>query len=56
MNFKYLSTFISVAECSSFSQAAKQLHVVQSAISRHVSTLEAELGFVLLSAVLVMLN
>ncbi|UPR54281.1 LysR family transcriptional regulator [Vibrio cyclitrophicus] len=47
MNFKYLSTFISVAECSSFSQAAKQLHVVQSAISRHVSTLEAELGFVL---------
>lgn len=47
MNFKYLNTFVSVAECSSFSQAAKQLHVVQSAISRHISTLETELGFVL---------
>ncbi|MBQ4857336.1 LysR family transcriptional regulator [Pseudoalteromonas sp. MMG007] len=44
MDIKTLNSFISVAKHKSFSGAARELHTVQPAISRHVSGLEAELG------------
>ncbi|MBU2978412.1 LysR substrate-binding domain-containing protein [Alteromonas sp. C1M14] len=43
MNFKHLKTFITVARCGNFSVAAAKLHTVQSAVSRHITTLEREL-------------
>lgn len=47
MDIKQLKSFISVAKHQSFSDAAKQLHTVQPAISRHISALESELGVTL---------
>lgn len=44
MDIKTLKSFISVAEHQSFSAAAKQLHTVQPAISRHIAQLEESLG------------
>ncbi|MBU2870636.1 LysR family transcriptional regulator [Colwellia sp. E2M01] len=44
MELKILKSFIAVAKYKSFSEAARELHTVQPAISRHISTLEAELG------------
>mgnify|MGYP000461695678 CR=1 FL=1 len=44
MDIKVLKSFISVAKHKSFSEAAKELHTVQPAISRHISALEIELG------------
>jgi DNA-binding transcriptional LysR family regulator len=44
LNFKHLKTFITVARSGSFSVAAAHLHTVQSAVSRHISALERELG------------
>lgn len=44
VDIKILKSFISVAKHKSFSAAARELHTVQPAISRHVSGLEAELG------------
>lgn len=44
MDIKILKSFITVAKHQSFSQAAKELHTVQPAVSRHISTLEAQLG------------
>lgn len=49
MNFKHLKTFIAVARSGNFSVAAAQLHTVQSAVSRHITALEAELGVTLLT-------
>jgi len=44
MDLKILKSFIAVAKHQSFSEAAKELHTVQPAISRHISTLEEQLG------------
>lgn len=43
MDIKTLKSFISVAKYKSFSEAARELHTVQPAISRHISALEIEL-------------
>ncbi len=42
-----LRSFISVADSGSFSAAARELHTVQPAISRHISQLEESLGVAL---------
>ncbi|MDQ8043203.1 MAG: LysR family transcriptional regulator [Solirubrobacteraceae bacterium] len=44
MNLRHLETFLAVAETSSFSRAADRLHVVQSAVSAGIRSLERELG------------
>lgn len=44
-----LRTFIAVAECQNFSEAALQLQVSQSAVSHAIATLEEELGVVVVS-------
>jgi DNA-binding transcriptional LysR family regulator len=43
VDIKTLKSFISVAKYKSFSEAARELHTVQPAISRHISALEIEL-------------
>ena len=48
MNFKHLTSFVEVANNASFSLAARRLNTVQSAISRHIHSLEEEIGVVLL--------
>jgi DNA-binding transcriptional LysR family regulator len=47
MDIKTLRSFISVAENKSFSAAARALHTVQPAVSRHIAQLEASLGVTL---------
>ncbi|MEP0074220.1 MAG: LysR family transcriptional regulator, partial [Marinomonas sp.] len=47
MDVKTLKSFITVAKHNSFSEAAKELHTVQPAFSRHISALEAELSVTL---------
>lgn len=42
-----ITTFICAAETLSFSEAAKQLHISQPAVSHHIKTLEKELGAML---------
>lgn len=44
MNLSYLDEFISVANTLSFNKSAKELHVSQSTLSRHMKALERELG------------
>src|SRR6201988_4792355 len=44
MELRHLATFTAVAEEGSFTRAAERLHVVQSAVSAGVRTLERELG------------
>lgn len=44
MDLKQLRAVVTVAECGSVTKAAQLLHLVQPAVSRHVSTLEDELG------------
>src|ERR1700754_3755002 len=44
MELRHLATFIAVAEDGSFTRASTRLHVVQSAVSAGVRTLERELG------------
>jgi DNA-binding transcriptional LysR family regulator len=39
-----MEAFVRVAECGSFSQAARRLHASKSVVSRQVGALEAELG------------
>ena len=48
MDLRQLRYFIQVAELKSFSRAATQLNVAQSALSRHMRQLETELGVQLL--------
>ena len=48
MELEQLRTFLAVAECGSFSEAAKRLFVSHSTTSRAVAALEAELGTTLL--------
>lgn len=43
-----LAVFIAVAEHQSFSQAAKQLHMTQSAVSQHIKSFEKDIGATLL--------
>ncbi|MDO6695294.1 LysR family transcriptional regulator [Aliiglaciecola sp. 3_MG-2023] len=47
MDIKILKSFVSVAKHKSFSEAARELHTVQPAISRHISALEEELAVTL---------
>jgi DNA-binding transcriptional LysR family regulator len=49
LDMRRLRYFIAVANSSSFSRAAEDLHVAQSAISRQISLLERELGVALLT-------
>ena len=44
MELKPLKSFITVATLKNFSAAARELHTVQPAISRHIAALEEELG------------
>lgn len=44
MEIKQLRSFVTVAECKSFSQAAQILYISQPSISTHVSMLEKEVG------------
>lgn len=48
MDTRLLRTFICVARLGSFSEAAEELHLTQSAVSQQVAALEAELGTTLL--------
>lgn len=43
MNLRQLEAFVEVAECGSFSKAAKELYLTQPTISAHISSLEKEL-------------
>jgi DNA-binding transcriptional LysR family regulator len=47
MELRHLATFVAVAEESSFTHAAGRLHLVQSAVSAGVRSLERELGVAL---------
>lgn len=48
MELRTLRTFVTVATLKSFSAAARELHIVQPAISRQIADLESELGVSLL--------
>lgn len=47
MDFHHLKYFVEVANQKSFSKAARNLHISQSAISRTIKSLEDELGVIL---------
>lgn len=49
MNLDQLQTFVVLARCRSFTQAAQELNLSQPAVSRHVQRLEHELGTALLN-------
>lgn len=49
MELQQVRYFIRIAELGSFSRAAQQLNVAQPALSRHVQSLEAEFGTLLLA-------
>jgi DNA-binding transcriptional LysR family regulator len=44
MTLNQLQSFVTVAQYSSFTEASKRLHIVQSAVSHNVATLERELN------------
>ena len=44
MEIKWIQDFLSLAQTSSFSRAAEQRHITQSALSRRIRALEAWLG------------
>jgi DNA-binding transcriptional LysR family regulator len=44
MELRHLATFVAVADEGSFTRASERLHIVQSAVSAGVRTLERELG------------
>lgn len=48
MELRQLRYFVAVAEREHVSEAAFELHVAQSAVSRQISNLESELGVQLL--------
>lgn len=48
MELRQLRYFFAIVDAQGLSRAAKQLHVAQSALSRQVADLEAELGVPLL--------
>lgn len=43
MDFKQLSTFVTVAKCRNFTRAAEKLFISQPTVSAHISALESEL-------------
>lgn len=43
METESLRAFVAVAECESFSLAAEQIHLTQSAVSKRIATLEAQI-------------
>ena len=45
MNDTQIKTFLTVAECMNFTEAAYQLYTAQSAVSRTISSMEQELGY-----------
>ncbi len=51
MNIRHLEHFLAVAETGSFSRAAEQLFLTQSALSRSIQALEAEVGGMLLDRI-----
>lgn len=44
METAYLHEFAKVADCGSFTAAARQLHLTQSTLSKHIALLEREFG------------
>lgn len=44
MELAFIREFVTLAEIRKFSAAAQQLHISQSTLSRHIQTLETELG------------
>jgi len=44
MNLHQLNVFKAIVEAGSFSKAALQMHIAQSAVSYHVKALETEIG------------
>ena len=44
MTFNQLKYFVTVAECLSFTEAAKSLFITQPALSRQINAMEEELG------------
>ncbi|MDU1882201.1 MAG: LysR family transcriptional regulator, partial [Eggerthella sp.] len=44
METAYLHEFAKVADCGSFTAAARELHLTQSTLSKHVALLEREFG------------
>ncbi len=48
MTDKRLLVFCTLAECLSFAETARRLGISQPAVSRHIATLEAEMGAALL--------
>ncbi|TVT32993.1 LysR family transcriptional regulator [Amycolatopsis rhizosphaerae] len=47
MEIRQLSYFVTVAELGHFGRAAERLHIVQSAVSKQIASLERELGLTL---------
>ena len=48
MNLRFVEAFYWIASLKSISRAAEKLHLTQSAMSSRISTLEDELGVLLL--------
>ena len=48
MKIDYMYEFVILAENLSYKKAALQLHIAQSVLSRHISSVESELGVKLL--------
>ena len=48
MDVRLVKTFVVVARCASFSEAARELGYTQSAVSQQVAALERDLGVALL--------
>lgn len=48
MDIRHLRSFIMVAQCLSFTEASKRIFIDQSALSKHISDLEKDLGVKLL--------
>ena len=49
MEFRQIEAFIKVVELASFSKAAEELHISQPSVSTYISSLERELGTVLIN-------